>query len=272
MSKRLPAPPAADRTPLLEALGVQLDEELFTLALTHRSYAYEAGGLPTNERLEFLGDSVLASASPSGCTSHPEKPEGELAKIRASVVNMYALARVAPEAGGGRPRRAPVPGPRRGADGRPRQGFDPRRRDRGAARRRAHPARDRHRPRGGLRLFEPMLAHRRRWVRDWTGRPRCRRSSPSATWGPRLPDPRRGRTTTRSSPPSPWSTSATSARAWVAPRRRPSRRPRGRVEVARCWRRGAGDRAGPRACLMPELPEVEVVRRGLGGPPRGARR
>ena len=28
-------------------------------ALTHRSYAYENGGLPTNERLEFLGDSVL---------------------------------------------------------------------------------------------------------------------------------------------------------------------------------------------------------------------
>ncbi len=46
--------------PLLRALGVDLDAELLTLALTHRSYAYENGGLPTNERLEFLGDSVLS--------------------------------------------------------------------------------------------------------------------------------------------------------------------------------------------------------------------
>ena len=41
------------------ALGVELGDELVVLALTHRSYAYENGGLPTNERLEFLGDSVL---------------------------------------------------------------------------------------------------------------------------------------------------------------------------------------------------------------------
>jgi ribonuclease III len=44
---------------LAEALGVRLPDGLLTLALTHRSYAYENGGLPTNERLEFLGDSVL---------------------------------------------------------------------------------------------------------------------------------------------------------------------------------------------------------------------
>ena len=36
-----------------------MDPDLLILALTHRSFAYEAGGLPTNERLEFLGDSVL---------------------------------------------------------------------------------------------------------------------------------------------------------------------------------------------------------------------
>ncbi len=96
MSKRLPAPPATDRAPLLEALGVGLDDELLTLALTHRSYAYEAGGLPTNERLEFLGDSVLGiSVTEWLYVTHPAKPEGELAKIRASVVNMHALARVA---------------------------------------------------------------------------------------------------------------------------------------------------------------------------------
>ncbi|NOS02116.1 ribonuclease III, partial [Mycobacteroides abscessus] len=39
---------------LRAAIGVQLGDELLTLALTHRSYAYENGGLPTNERLEFL--------------------------------------------------------------------------------------------------------------------------------------------------------------------------------------------------------------------------
>ena len=48
-----------DRAPLLAALGVQLPDDLLTVALTHRSSAYEHGGLPTNERLEFLGDAVL---------------------------------------------------------------------------------------------------------------------------------------------------------------------------------------------------------------------
>ena len=81
---------------LLAALGVDLDESLLTLALTHRSYAYENGGLPTNERLEFLGDSVLGlSVTERLYTAHPDKSEGELAKIRASVVNMHALAEVA---------------------------------------------------------------------------------------------------------------------------------------------------------------------------------
>ena len=45
---------------ILEAtLGTAVDPELLERALTHRSYAYEHGGLPTNERLEFLGDAVL---------------------------------------------------------------------------------------------------------------------------------------------------------------------------------------------------------------------
>lgn len=49
------------RAALLAALDTDIPpEDLLTLALTHRSYAYEHGGLPTNERLEFLGDSVLA--------------------------------------------------------------------------------------------------------------------------------------------------------------------------------------------------------------------
>ncbi|MGA9872287.1 MAG: ribonuclease III, partial [Rhodococcus sp. (in: high G+C Gram-positive bacteria)] len=72
------------------------DEPLLTLALTHRSYAYERGGLPTNERLEFLGDSVLGlTITERLYLAHPAKSEGELAKIRASIVNMHALAEVA---------------------------------------------------------------------------------------------------------------------------------------------------------------------------------
>jgi ribonuclease III len=85
---------------LLTRLGVDVDPELLTLALTHRSYAYENGGLPTNERLEFLGDSVLGVIVTERLyRSHPDLPEGQLAKLRASVVNMHALASVARELG-----------------------------------------------------------------------------------------------------------------------------------------------------------------------------
>ena len=100
--KSKPAAPAADPTPLLAALGVDLDAELLTLALTHRSYAYENGGLPPNERLEFLGDAVLGLVVTDHLyRAHPELPEGQLAKLRASVVNMHALAGVARDLGDG---------------------------------------------------------------------------------------------------------------------------------------------------------------------------
>jgi ribonuclease-3 len=81
---------------LLAALGVEIDAELMRRALTHRSYAYEHGGLPHNERLEFLGDSVLGLVvTESLYIAHPDLPEGKLAKLRASVVNMRALADIA---------------------------------------------------------------------------------------------------------------------------------------------------------------------------------
>ncbi|ORW70996.1 ribonuclease III [Mycobacterium saskatchewanense] len=84
------------RQVLLDALGVALPEELLTLALTHRSYAYENGGLPTNERLEFLGDAVLGlTITDELYHRHPDRSEGDLAKLRASVVNTQALADVA---------------------------------------------------------------------------------------------------------------------------------------------------------------------------------
>ncbi len=96
----------ADQAGLSAALGVEIDPELLRRALTHRSYAYEHGGLPNNERLEFLGDSVLGLVvTETLYRAHPDLPEGKLAKLRASVVNSRALARVArgigdPAAGG----------------------------------------------------------------------------------------------------------------------------------------------------------------------------
>jgi len=82
---------------LREALGGPvLDPELLDRALTHRSFAYENGGLPTNERLEFLGDSVLGVVvTETLYRSHPDLSEGRLAKLRAAVVNARALADVA---------------------------------------------------------------------------------------------------------------------------------------------------------------------------------
>lgn len=75
---------------------MDLPDELLTLALTHRSYAYENGGLPTNERLEFLGDAVLGlTVTDELFRRHPDLPESHLAKMRASVVNTGALADVA---------------------------------------------------------------------------------------------------------------------------------------------------------------------------------
>jgi ribonuclease-3 len=49
----------ADMSELRSRLGFDVSDELLTLAMTHRSYSYENGNIPTNERLEFLGDSVL---------------------------------------------------------------------------------------------------------------------------------------------------------------------------------------------------------------------
>ena len=86
----------APRESLLDALGVALPEELLTLALTHRSYAYEHGGLPTNERLELLGDAVLGLVIVEELfRRHPDNSEGDLAKLRNSIVNSQALAGVA---------------------------------------------------------------------------------------------------------------------------------------------------------------------------------
>jgi ribonuclease-3 len=83
---------------LFARLGLSIDEQLIELALTHRSFAYESGGIPTNERLEFLGDSVLGIVITDNLyRAHSDLPEGQLAKMRSAVVNARALAAVARE-------------------------------------------------------------------------------------------------------------------------------------------------------------------------------
>jgi len=83
-------------TEFTQKLGVELDPELLSLALTHRSWAYEHGQGPHNERLEFLGDAVLGQAVTVRLyTRHPDLDEGALAKRRAGVVSTLALAEVA---------------------------------------------------------------------------------------------------------------------------------------------------------------------------------
>ena len=85
-----------DPAELRRALGVPIMPGSLERALTHRSYAYENGGLPTNERLEFLGDSVLGLVvTDTLFRGYPNLPEGQLAKLRAAVVQMRALADVA---------------------------------------------------------------------------------------------------------------------------------------------------------------------------------
>jgi ribonuclease-3 len=88
-------------TTLERRLGATLrDRALWELACTHRSFAYERGGLPTNERLEFLGDAVLGIVVTDALYKEfPTQPEGDLAKMRAALVNMTVLADVAREIG-----------------------------------------------------------------------------------------------------------------------------------------------------------------------------
>jgi len=95
-SGALEAAATADLTDLAATLGVRISVEALERAVTHRSYAYENGNLPTNERLEFLGDSVLGLVvTDTLFRGYPDLSEGQLAKLRAAVVQMGALADVA---------------------------------------------------------------------------------------------------------------------------------------------------------------------------------
>jgi ribonuclease-3 len=74
------------------------DEELLLRSLAHRSWCAETPGTQSNERLEFLGDAVLGLVVTDHLfLTYPSLPEGELAKVRASVVNSSVLAELATE-------------------------------------------------------------------------------------------------------------------------------------------------------------------------------
>jgi ribonuclease-3 len=81
----------------LEArLGVNIEPALLELALTHTSYSYENGNQPSNERLEFLGDSVLGFVVSAYITEKfTDLSEGELSRIKNAVVSAKALAPLA---------------------------------------------------------------------------------------------------------------------------------------------------------------------------------
>jgi ribonuclease-3 len=84
---------------LADRLGWRVDDlDLLTRSLAHRSWVAETPGSDSNERLEFLGDAVLGLVVTDHLfRTYPTLPEGELAKVRASVVNSAALAEVAAE-------------------------------------------------------------------------------------------------------------------------------------------------------------------------------
>ena len=86
-SKHLPVPPRTDTDALVEAWGTRIDAPLLQLALVHRSYANEAGGIANNERLEFLGDSVLSIIIAQKLY--------DLSRMRAATVSQQPLAAAA---------------------------------------------------------------------------------------------------------------------------------------------------------------------------------
>jgi ribonuclease-3 len=82
---------------LARSLDIHLDDlGLLDRALTHRSWAFENGGVQPNERLEFLGDAVLGLVVADEIFhAHPDEQEGRLAKVRAAAVKAASLADVA---------------------------------------------------------------------------------------------------------------------------------------------------------------------------------
>ncbi len=78
---------------LTERLGISIEPALLELALTHSSFSYENGKTPNNERLEFLGDSVLGFLVTEHVYQlHPDLAEGELSRLRNAAVSAKTLS------------------------------------------------------------------------------------------------------------------------------------------------------------------------------------
>jgi ribonuclease-3 len=85
---------------LTQRLGISIAAELLELALTHSSYAYENGKTPNNERLEFLGDSVLGFVVTGHLfAENPNLDEGSLSRLRSATVSAKTLAIAANQIG-----------------------------------------------------------------------------------------------------------------------------------------------------------------------------
>jgi ribonuclease-3 len=99
----VPSVPSEDspRDRLARRIGWDVgDAALLHQSLAHRSWCAENPGTSSNERLEFLGDAVLGLVVTVHLyRTYPAMPEGELAKVRASVVNSSSLAEIASELG-----------------------------------------------------------------------------------------------------------------------------------------------------------------------------
>lgn len=85
---------------LIERLGISIEPGLLELALTHSSFSYENGKTPDNERLEFLGDSVLGFLVTGHVyETNPELDEGELSRLRNAAVSAKTLSVAASKIG-----------------------------------------------------------------------------------------------------------------------------------------------------------------------------
>ncbi|OGS00326.1 MAG: ribonuclease III [Elusimicrobia bacterium RBG_16_66_12] len=87
--------------PLEEVIGYRFgDAGLLKLAMSHKSFTSESGSGACNERLEFLGDSVLAAVVAHQLFSeYPDEPEGNLSKKKSLLVSRPSLAAWAEELG-----------------------------------------------------------------------------------------------------------------------------------------------------------------------------
>lgn len=96
---RKAAPPAAVNSQIADLMGawsIELDPDLAVTALTHRSFAFEVGGIEHNERLEFLGDSVLSIVVTEYLfKTFPSESEAQLSRMRGAIVSERTLAKVA---------------------------------------------------------------------------------------------------------------------------------------------------------------------------------